>query len=374
MTILDPVPGRTTSELTRRDVARQLLAVPADEAVGVLPGLRRDLDDAGNPLSPEFWGAAEAMLGAIGGGDATVGEVRRWLQATGSEPIDLFPAQGFVWPDEDERGPVAAEMHALLVAHLELLVAEAVVDPDRLLGDDPGEWAAYERRQLAWLHAALPDGREPIWAVVDEHDDELLAEWEAADAEARAALTAVLADLPERSRPDGDLATACDRVRAGLRGGEWPYDLLRAAGGVDVEHLPADDAELWLELVAGVVNARDEPADGFETGQAAWMTLAHPEWLAVVTTLVRGGPGAAADPRRLAHDVTEFEFEVDEDDDEVADPDTAEDAAVLTVAFGPVVMLWTLLGVVDGDARLTPLGWWGLPEGVLRAWSGSDAA
>lgn len=366
MTILDPVPGRTTSELTRRDVARSLLAVPADEATGVLPGLRRDLVEAANPLSPAFWSSAEATLAAVRGRTATVGEVRRWLQATGSEPIDVFPAQGFVWPDEDERGPVAAEMHALLVSHLEGLVADGTVDPDRLVEGDAEAWTAYEQLQLAWLHTELPDGREPVWAVVDEYDEEFLAECEADDAQARAALGSMLADLPSPPRPDADLTAACRSLRAGLERGEWPYDLLRAAGGVDAARLPADDADLWLTLASGVVNCREEPPEGVHS---AWMTLKHPEWLAAVVTLVRGGPGTPADARRLARDVIEFDFAVEEDDDEVADTDTAEDAAVLTVGFGPVAMLWSALGAVDADERLTPLGWWGLPAGLDRAWA-----
>jgi hypothetical protein len=364
VTILDPIPGRTTSELTRRDVVRTLLSVPATDALAALPGLQRELITSGDAMSPTFWAAAEQVLGAIASGRATAGSVRRWVQATGTEPIDLLPQEGFVWPDEDERGPVAAEMHTALVAHLETLVADATIDPDRLLEGVPEEWAAYEQLQVAWLYAPLPDGREPVWAVVDEYDEELLAEWAAADAEARAGLTSMLAGLPERPRPDADLATVCRGLRAGLEQGEWPYDLLRAAGGVDPAHLPSDDVDLWLTLAAGVVNCREEPSEGVH---AAWATLAQPEWSAAVVTLVRGGPGTPARARQLAQDVVEFDFAVEEDDLRIAD--TAEDAADLTVAFGPVVMLWSALGAVDADERLTPLGWWGLPEALDRAWS-----
>lgn len=360
MTILDPVPERPTSQLTRRDVARSLLAVPPDEAVHVLPGLQRDLDAAGNAFSPLFWSAAEETLAALRGGTATVGEVRRWLQATGSEPIDLFPAQGFVWPDEDERGPVATEMYALLVSHLEALVADATIDPDRLLENVPEEWAAYEKAQLAWLYSELPDGREPVWAVIDENDEEFLAECEADDAEARAALTSMLADLPPRPRPDAELGAACRRVRSGLHRGEWPFDLVRAAGGVDPATLPGDDADLWLTLAAGAANCRDEPPPALDVdAAAAWMTLAQAEWLAAVVALVRGGPGTAADPHALAVAV----------EASVADEDHDEDDAVLAAAFGPVVLIWSALGAIDAEERLTPLGWWGLPEALTRAWS-----
>jgi hypothetical protein len=30
-----------------------------------------------------------------------------------------------------------------------------------------------------------------------------------------------------------------------------------------------------------------------------------------------------------------------------------------------------VLGAIDDDERLTPLGWWGLPEAMLRVWAPS---
>lgn len=376
MTIGDPELGRPTSELTRRDVARSLLTVPAPTALEALPSLRRELVASGNPLSPAFWTAAEQALADIAAGRATVGRVRRWVQASGTEPIDLFPAQGFVWPDEDERGPAAAEMHARLVAHLEQLVLDGSIDPDRLVEEETEAWTAYERLQIEWLHTPQPDRREPLWAVVDEQDDELLAEWDAADADARDALAALLADSPPRPRPDAELRAACQRLRAGLAGGAWPYDLLRAASGVDPEALPADEAELWVSLAAGAVSFCDEPPDALDDeAHAAWMTLAHPEWLGAVVTLVRGGPGTAADAASLAHHAVDFDVD---DPDDHADADISgdvaddEDEAVLMAGFAPVVLLWSLLGAVDADERLTALGWWGLPDSLTRAWTPTE--
>lgn len=37
-----------------------------------------------------------------------------------------------------------------------------------------------------------------------------------------------------------------------------------------------------------------------------------------------------------------------------------------------VTELWRLLGAVDGDERLTRLGWWGLPEALRRAWADTE--
>jgi hypothetical protein len=31
--------------------------------------------------------------------------------------------------------------------------------------------------------------------------------------------------------------------------------------------------------------------------------------------------------------------------------------------------MWSVLGAIDEDDRLTALGWWGLPEAMRRAWS-----
>jgi len=78
--------ARPLSELTRRDVALALLTVPSADALGLLPGIRRGLLAAGNPLSAVFWSSAEAILHKINDSEATVGDVRTGLEATGTEP------------------------------------------------------------------------------------------------------------------------------------------------------------------------------------------------------------------------------------------------------------------------------------------------
>ena len=37
--------------------------------------------------------------------------------------------------------------------------------------------------------------------------------------------------------------------------------------------------------------------------------------------------------------------------------------------FLHVTTMWSVLGAIDEDDRLTPLGWWGLPEAMQRAWT-----
>jgi hypothetical protein len=54
--------GRPLPALTRRDVALALLAVAPDDALESLPGIRRALLAAGNPLSAAFWESAESTL------------------------------------------------------------------------------------------------------------------------------------------------------------------------------------------------------------------------------------------------------------------------------------------------------------------------
>ena len=41
--------------------------------------------------------------------------------------------------------------------------------------------------------------------------------------------------------------------------------------------------------------------------------------------------------------------------------------------FLNVTAMWSVLGAIDSDDRLTPLGWWGLPEAMSRAWTESEA-
>lgn len=328
---------------------------------------------SGTPLSAAFWHSAEQVLAEISGGRATVGEVRRWLEATGTEPMALVGG-GFVWPEEGERGPVADEMHARLVGHLERLVSEGTVDPDRLAAGDAAAWTAHERLQVDWLRTPLPDGREPMWAVSDEEDEGFLAEWDEADAEARAIMTELLVDAPPRPLPATELQMACRRLRAGLRTGDWPYDLIRAAGGVARADLPPDDVDLWLTLGAGVVSCRNEPPARLDAeAQAAWMALTHPDWIGAVVTLVRGGIGTPAEAASLAEYAAGFDFEAGPDDDPFDDEDIDEAVPVLTAGFGPVEVMWSTLGAIDDDGRLTALGWWGLPQTLARAWSSEPA-
>jgi hypothetical protein len=390
--------GRPLSELTRRDVAMALLTAPSPDALVSLPGIRRGMLAAGNPLSAVFWSSAEAILHKIADGDATVGDVRTWLEATGTEPNGIIGLH--VWDEQPERSQLAAEMHTRLVSHLEERLAAGEIDPDLLAAADPAACRAYIEIQERWMTSALPDGRIPMDELLDEDDEEFLAEWDAADAEALAALQALLGRVGARPLPQPDLHRAGARLRAEIARAGWPGRLLIECGGMRAKDLPADDAELWLTLAAGVASpvgpddwaspGRDDgDGDEAESELTAICAIDHFDWLAVITALAEGGPGTSASAADLAAYVRDYDPEDpddgspgqdagdgdDEDEDEDGDfflsDDDEFDELTMEGLFLPVTSLWQVLGAIDDDERLTPLGWWGLPEAMLRVWAPS---
>jgi hypothetical protein len=361
--------GRPAAALTRRDVARALLRTRAAEAAAALPDIRRQLIAAGNPLSAAFWDSAAVTLQKIADKSATVGDVQSWLEATGTEPAAVLGM--LVWDEVAERSPLQTEIYDLLVAHLEDRLAAGQVEPDALASGDAVALQEHLRLQEAWMMAPLPDGRVPMWTVLDEVDDELLAEWADAQADALAELRENLSDLAARPVPQAELQTACAHLRRLLQQSAWPRDLLAACGGVRPSDLPADDAELWLRLAAGIVSPADElppgqkdrtAAGGYDLTQdeesmIALCALDHYDWLAAATALASGGPGTSASADDLARFVSEY------------DPDEVDDQADAAAGmFLHAVALWQVLGAVDDEEILTELGWWGIPEAVQRAW------
>ncbi|MFI6325352.1 hypothetical protein ACIBG8_48090 [Nonomuraea sp. NPDC050556] len=371
--------GRPAQTLTRRDVARALLAVPSGVALVALQDLRRALLAAGNPLSPVFWASAKQILSDIESGQATVGDVQRWMEATGSEPV-LVTSSYFVWPEEDERGPVAREIHARFVQYLEERIAAGDIDPDALVEGNPAARHSYEQIQEEWLTQPLPDGRVPSFAVNDEQDEELFAAWDEEEAYALSELQRIIDELPKQpDRPERDLEEAAVRLRALVDLPGYPGNVLRACAGLADRPLPDDDEELWVTLAAGVAGPisdlsddDDDPAEFADlsgdlshedTVLAALCSIDHADWLAAVGALLRLGPGVLASPERLARLIAESE-DIDQDD--------IDDVEATEVLFVPVVALWTYLGIVDADEVLTPLGWWGLPKALEHSWSAED--
>ena len=100
-----------------------------------------------------------------------------------------------------------------------------------------------------------------------------------------------------------------------------------------------DDVDGWLDEASTVVRDITEPGVS--------------GWLCVVAALTLWGPRTLADPEALAVIVAESE---------------GGEPAQLAEIFTPVVQRWREIGVVDEQDRLTNLGWWGLPEALLRSW------
>ncbi|MFC5830466.1 hypothetical protein [Nonomuraea insulae] len=373
--------GRPASDVTRRDVARALLAVPSGVALVALPDLRRAMMSAGNPLSIAFWESAKATLGSIESGVATVGDVQRWVESTGTEPILMTPSY-FVWPEEDERGPVAAEMFGRMVTHLEERVTAGEIDPDALAAGDQEARSAYEELQERWLSTPLPDGRVPGFAVSDEQDEELFSVWDEEEAFALSELQRIMAELPKQPEvPLRELETASVRLRALLALPGYPATVLRACAGFDERPMPDDDVELWLAVAAGVAGPISDLSENMDVLEefadldgelseedmalANLCAIQHADWLAGVAALVRLGPGVLASPERMARFIAESEdIDIDVQDD--------EDLGATESLFGSVVVLWRQLGIVNDDEVLTPLGWWGLPKALERAWSPAE--
>jgi|HubBroStandDraft_1064217.scaffolds.fasta_scaffold25694_1 hypothetical protein len=396
---------RPLGALTRRDVALALLTVPSADALASLPGIRRGLLAAGNPLSAMFWSSAEAVLQKISDGSATVGDVRTWLEATGTEPNGIIGLH--VWDEQSERSQLSAEMHTRLVSHLEERLASAEIEPDLLAAGDPAACQAYVEIQERWMTSALPDGRVPMDVLLDEKDEEFLAEWDAADAEALSLLQALLARVGDRPLPLEDLRAASARLREAIGRPGWPGKLLIECGGLGPRSLPADDVELWLSLTAGVASPKgsedwnerpvgdgDGELDETDSAVAAICAIDHFDWLAVMTALTAGGPGTSASAADLATYVRDYDpdedadpegegvegvdaadnedfdpGDLDEDDDDFGDDEF--DELTMEGLFLPVTSLWQILGAIDDDDRLTPLGWWGLPEAMRRVWAPS---
>jgi hypothetical protein len=120
---------------------------------------------------------------------------------------------------------------------------------------------------------------------------------------------------------------------------------------------------------------------------ASISAIDHFDWLAVITALAQGGPGTAASASDLAAYVRDYDPEDldgpdgdgDSGRDAADDDDDLEDAffddddgLTLEGLFEPVTSLWQVLGAIGDDDRLTPLGWWGLPEAMLRVWAPSS--
>ena len=189
-------------------------------------------------------------------------------------------------------------------------------------------------------------------APVDEFEAE---RWEEA--------VALLAEMlgPDRHPcPMRELVAACTAARAGAarRSAPWPL-VVDAAGWLSGP--PAEDVDLWTSAAMALISVA---VDGMDLDAAQCLDAVElNDWLAAVIELVRSGPGTRADADALlalAAGCLEL-------DNAAADPDLAP---VLKTAFGALAPVWRALGALDAEHKLTPLGAWGLPLALARAWGG----
>jgi hypothetical protein len=199
---------------------------------------------------------------------------------------------------------------------------------------------------------------EDEWDEQTEDDEEFLAQWEQAEAQAVEVLRRALPAPTLARLPAGALEAACQRLRAGLGRHDPAAETIRRAAGLDPP-LPADDTELWLTAAGALIAMRESSGLDAEL-EASVMALELADWIGAVVGLVRGGVGANAEPAALVAAINHCP-EVDG----TVDPD---DVDLVELAFEVVLPTWEAVGAVDADRRLTELGAWGLPRALARAW------
>ncbi|HEY3530656.1 MAG TPA: SEC-C domain-containing protein [Nocardioides sp.] len=199
---------------------------------------------------------------------------------------------------------------------------------------------------------------EDSWGFDDEEDEKLLEAWAEVDREAAAYLREHLArlDIPLPG-PERDAAGA--RLRRDLESGNRDAGYFRVANGWS-DDLPSD-AVLWLEAAASTISPAELPDTPAEE-LASVMALQHVDWLGLVLGLVRRGVGAELDAATAEVDIDGLE----DIEGEVEDPEGRLD--VLETAVEVLAPLWTYLGILDRDRRLTALGRWGLPAALGHTW------
>jgi tetratricopeptide (TPR) repeat protein len=204
---------------------------------------------------------------------------------------------------------------------------------------------------------------EDLWDL-DQEDEELeefLTALDEAEKEAARLVQRALPDLLAKEPPAGELTAASERLRAGLRGGGWPYGHILSAAGWEKDELPTDDTELWLGATAALISPYEEPGMDPEE-EASVMALELADWLGAVVGLVRAGVGSSASPEALVGYINECP----EVDGTIED----EDAGVVEIAFEMVLPTWEAAGAIDPHRRLSALGEWGLPRALVWAWGG----
>ena len=157
------------------------------------------------------------------------------------------------------------------------------------------------------MTSPLPDGRVPMDVLLDEKDEEFLAEWDAADADALAATRGLLDRVQCPPLPAAGPARAAHRLRQDIARPGWPGALLIECSG-----LRRTAAGRRHRAVAAAGRGRGVPGREPTTGAARTSVTAIPtrrkassppicaidhfDWLAAITALAEGGPAPPRQP------------------------------------------------------------------------------
>ena len=208
-----------------------------------------------------------------------------------------------------------------------------------------------------------PDGLFDDYGVDEELEAQWEKEWEEADRAAVDLLRRALADHVGAPAPAA-LSRAASTARTALAEDGHPFTWVREAADLDLSRLPADDAELLIRCTAATI-APQEMTSLADEDEATLASLEHADWLGAILSAVRAGAGSDAAPERLVAGISSCPEIHDVDDLDV------DDESMLESAFWTLAMPWEVLGLIDADQRLTPVGVWVLPRALARAWNGS---
>ncbi len=206
--------------------------------------------------------------------------------------------------------------------------------------------------------------------------DDLCLAWDAAE---RYAVTLLRDALPQARGvpvPAAELAAAAARFRSVAR--KRPYrQLARASRGRRPRgRSPAGEADLWLDAAGAMATMRRHV--GVDSPSLEPVTLLRPaHWAGAVIGLVRSGANAIATAGELVRYARQCPetMSTAEPGDEAAAYDPFAGGAVddesLRRGFEVALLSWEAIGAVSEQQWLTPLGWWGLPRALARAWNGT---
>lgn len=221
-----------------------------------------------------------------------------------------------------------------------------VVNGHRIPWDELGEVCVGAELTVTYDEPSQEPVRKPV-------DDDERERWE----DAIELLSQCLPVSIRGACPAEQLAVAAEVAREGS-GPLW--ELICDIGGWGARP-PHDDEDLWTSAAMALVSVASDRLD--EAAASALDSMELNEWLAMVIELVRCGPGSLADPDSLVALAARC-LDVDS---AAADPKAGP---TMRAAFAVIVPIWRALGAVDASSALTPLGAWGIPVALARAWGG----